>query len=59
MNITKYISILLVAMSTLLSSCQLVEGIFKAGMGVGIFIVVAIIALIVFLVFRFGRSKKP
>jgi hypothetical protein len=59
MNITKYISILLIAMTTMLSSCQLVEGIFKAGMGVGIFIVVAIIGLILFLIFRFGRSKKP
>ncbi|MEJ8843463.1 hypothetical protein WG954_13825 [Lacibacter sp. H375] len=59
MNITKYISILLIAMISMLSSCQLVEGIFKAGMGFGIFIVVAIIGLILFLIFRFGRSKKP
>lgn len=58
MNITKYISVLLIAMTSMLSSCQLVEGIFKAGMGFGIFIVIAIIALIVFLVFRLGRSKK-
>jgi hypothetical protein len=59
MNITKYMSILLIAMTTMLSSCQLVEGIFKAGMGFGIFIVVAIIGLILFLIFRMGRSKKP
>ena len=59
MNITKYISILLIAMTSMLSSCQLVEGIFKAGMGFGIFIVVAIIGLILFLIFRIGRSKKP
>jgi hypothetical protein len=58
MNITKYISVLLISMTAMLSSCQLVEGIFKAGMGFGIFIVIAIIALIVFLVFRLGRSKK-
>ncbi|WP_324228493.1 hypothetical protein [Lacibacter sp.] len=58
MNITKYISILLISMTSMLSSCQLVEGIFKAGMGFGIFIVIAIIALIVFLVFRLGRGKK-
>ncbi|HLO38704.1 MAG TPA: hypothetical protein VK173_09440 [Lacibacter sp.] len=59
MNITKYMSILLIAMISMLSSCQLVEGIFKAGMGFGIFIVVAIIGLILFLIFRMGRSKKP
>jgi hypothetical protein len=38
------------------SSCELVEGIFKAGMGVGIFIVVAVIALIIFIISRFGRK---
>lgn len=59
MNITKYMSILLIAITSMLSSCQLVEGIFKAGMGFGIFIVVAIIGLILFLIFRMGRSKKP
>ncbi len=59
MNITKNISILLIAMTSMLSSCQLVEGIFKVGMGFGIFIVVAIIGLILFLIFRIGRSKKP
>lgn len=44
----------LVALSSLvlLSSCEVVEGIFKAGMGFGIFIVVLIIALIAWLIFR-------
>jgi uncharacterized membrane protein YhhN len=37
------------------SSCELAGGIFKAGMWVGILIVVAIIALIVFLATR-GRK---
>jgi hypothetical protein len=59
MNVTKYVSLLLIAMTTMLSSCQLIEGIFKAGMGFGIFIVVAIIGLILFLVFRIGRGRKP
>lgn len=58
MNLTKYLSILLLVMTTMFSSCQLVEGIFKAGMGVGIFIVIAIIGVIIFLIFRFGRNKK-
>ncbi|MEO6189256.1 MAG: phosphatidate cytidylyltransferase [Saprospiraceae bacterium] len=42
---------------TTFSSCAVVEGIFKAGMGVGIFIVVLIIGLIIFLVSRIGKSK--
>ncbi len=40
-----------------LSSCRAIEGIFKAGMGVGIFIVVAVIALIVFVAMRFGKKN--
>lgn len=46
-------------MSLMLSSCSVVEGIFKAGMGVGVFIVIAIIGIIIFLVVRLGRGKKP
>lgn len=40
-----------------LSSCEVIVGIFKAGMGFGIFLVMAVLALIVFLVVRFSRSK--
>lgn len=32
-----------------LQSCEVVEGIFKLGMGVGIFIVIAILAVIIFI----------
>ena len=39
------------------SSCSTIEGIFKAGMGVGIFIVVAIVALIVFVAMRIGKKN--
>ena len=39
------------------TSCSVIEGIFKAGMGVGIFIVVAIIAIIIFVISKlFGRK---
>lgn len=38
--------------STIFSSCAVVGGIFKAGVWVGILIVVAILALIIFLVTR-------
>lgn len=47
-------TLLLLAVS--LSSCELFKGVFKAGMAVGIFIVVAIIAVIIFIISRiFGR----
>jgi len=39
------------------TSCEVIGGIFKAGMGVGIFIVIAIIALIIFVVAKlFGKK---
>ncbi len=37
-----------------LSSCQLVGDIFKAGMGVGIFLVLAVVGLIVFMIAKVG-----
>ena len=51
-NYTLIISLLLT-----FSSCAVVGGIFKAGMGVGIFIVVLIIAAIIFLMNRMGKNK--
>jgi hypothetical protein len=38
-----------------LSGCELVEGIFKAGMAVGIFLVCLVVALVVFLVSKVRR----
>ena len=38
------------------TSCDVIEGIFKAGMGVGIFIVIAVIALIILIISRFGKK---
>lgn len=49
--------ILAISSITLLSSCNLIEGIFKAGAYTGIFIVLVIIALIIWILSRFrGRS---
>ena len=60
MKISNYITVFtLLLMSSMISSCSVIEGIFKAGMGFGIFIVIAIIGIIIFLVVRMGRSKKP
>lgn len=38
-----------------LTSCELIEGIFKAGMGVGIFIVIAILAVVIWIISRFRK----
>jgi len=47
---------LFAGMLSLLSSCAVVGGIFKTGIGVGIFIVV-IIAIIIFAASRMGKNK--
>lgn len=49
--------LLLLVASLTLTSCEVVEGIFKLGMGVGIFIVIAVIAVIVFIVSKLGGRK--
>ena len=38
-----------------LSGCELAEGIFKAGMGVGIFLVVVVVALAFYLISKVRR----
>ncbi|KVV14951.1 hypothetical protein ACRASX_10385 [Flavobacterium sp. TMP13] len=40
------------------TSCEVIGGIFKAGMGVGIFIVIAIIAVIIFAFSKLFGGKK-
>lgn len=42
---------------TTLSSCEAIAGIFKAGMGFGIFLVIAVIALIVFIAMKAGKKN--
>lgn len=39
-----------------LNSCEVIGGIFKAGMGVGIFIVIAVIAIIIFIAVKAGKK---
>lgn len=53
MNLLKVFTLLFI--SFLLTSCEVIEGIFKAGMGFGIFIVIAIIVVIVFVI---GKMTK-
>lgn len=40
-----------------LSSCQIIGDIFKAGVGVGVFLVVAVIGLVIFLIARVGGRR--
>lgn len=47
---TSFLMLLLI--SQIFTGCELVEGIFKAGMWVGIIIVVAIIALVIWIISR-------
>ena len=49
---------ILLLLSFTLSSCEAIAGIFKAGMGVGIFIVLAIVGIVVFFVMRAGKNKS-
>jgi uncharacterized membrane protein len=48
---------LFLAILTTFSSCVAIEGIFKAGMGFGIFMVIAVISLIAFFIIKMTRNK--
>ena len=48
--------ILLMIMS--MSSCRLVGDIFKAGVGVGVFLVLAVVALIIFVISKASGGGK-
>jgi len=49
------LSMLLISLVFMLSSCELIGGIFKAGLWVGIIIVVAIVALVIYFI---GKARK-
>ncbi len=40
-----------------MSSCSVIEGIFKAGVWVGVLMVVGVIALVIFLIVRLSGKK--
>lgn len=48
------ISLLLMVLLTF-TSCEVVEGIFNFGVGVGVFIVIAILAVIIWIISRFKK----
>ena len=56
MTFHPYVRLLIVLVAVIgLSGCELAEGIFKAGMAVGIFFVVLFVALVFFLVNKVRR----
>lgn len=55
----KYIPLALVTLlATTLSSCELVEGIFKAGMWTGVILVVVVIVLIIWLAAKLFGGRR-
>jgi hypothetical protein len=55
MKSTNIIIALLVLASTMLTSCEMIGDIFKAGVWVGVIVVVGIIALVLWLI---GKARK-
>lgn len=51
------IPFMLMLLAVIFDSCSVIGGIFKAGMGFGIFIVVAVIILIVVVVLQATKNK--
>ena len=49
--------VLFAVLLILVSSCSVIEGIFKAGIGVGVFFVVIILAIVVFVISKIGGKK--
>jgi hypothetical protein len=53
-NITRLLMVFVILFS--FTSCELIGDIFKAGMGVGIFIVIFVIAIIIWIFAKFFRK---
>jgi hypothetical protein len=54
-KITRIVMLMIILISV--TSCSIVEGIFKAGVGVGIFIVVIILAVFAFIISKIIGKK--
>ena len=56
-NYYRLAALLLLSLLTLMvSSCSVITGIFKAGMGFGIFAVLAVLVVIVFIIMRLRKK---
>jgi hypothetical protein len=54
-KITRIVMLMVILISV--TSCSIIEGIFKAGVGVGIFIVVLILAVFAFIISKIVGKK--
>lgn len=54
-KITRIVMLLIILIS--ITSCSIVKGIFEAGVGVGIFIVVIVLAVIAFIISKISGKK--
>jgi hypothetical protein len=54
-KITRILMLLVLLISV--SSCSIIEGIFKAGVGVGIFFVVLVLAIVAFIISKIVGRK--
>ena len=54
-NITRLLMVFVILFS--FTSCEVIGDIFKAGMGVGIFLVIAVIAVIIYIISKIGGKK--
>jgi hypothetical protein len=55
MKALRYTWVVLFFLMATLTSCEAIGDIFQAGIGVGIFIVVLVVALVIWLISRFRR----
>jgi hypothetical protein len=54
---SRFITLFTIISSLLVNSCGVVSGIFKAGMDFGIFIVIAVVVIIAYIVIRLRRNR--
>lgn len=52
-----FVIVILLSILSTLSGCEIIGGIFKTGMGVGIFIAVVVVALILFIISKLRKNK--
>jgi len=57
MKIQNILELSFIAILLTLSGCAVIGGIFKAGVGFGIFLVILVIALIFFVISKVGKGK--
>jgi hypothetical protein len=57
MNTHKIYAAFIVSLFITLAGCNFIGGVFKTGVGVGVFLVVALI-VIIFLITRLGKKNK-